>query len=645
MLRFFACLASIVVAVGLAALLGACAFDASPQLIQVLDVAPRELELGDKLEIIGNGFPQGRAARVTFRGTLHRPSERALADVEIVADGVVTSSGQVELPFADGLEALFCGGGDGAAHTTFEGEVEVAFAAASAKDAPVAGTLRKVTLDLRPPAPRADVLTASEAEGERALAFMGIHAGDVSPAGGLVVASVDGGSRADDGGVAAGDVIVALDGLRVGGKADMVPSPGAQRITMLVRRGEDPREQARTLDVDGFRSAPPVDLAGAAIVIAVALALLLVFVAPPTRLGAGVVTAFERRVTTRVRAATARASAEPGARWSRLVLVVREVARTVAERVMPRARAASRLVLGGALVLTAAVPVAHAAFGVDPDAAVLFVLSLTALLTVGLVTGGWGAAEPMGVVSGLRALFEIASVELPAALAVAAVVFRAGSTRMGDVVRAQGGAPWDWYAFRSPVTLVLFVLFFARTFASERTLPGELHEADLEPAARASAGAGMRYPFFLVCEWTHVVVMCAMATALFLGGWQVPGVAPAQAESQPWLGLAGALLFVGKAAVLVAGVVLARFAVARVGAQGMVRIAWRVLVPLAVVCFALTIAEVVWGQTLFGQSRAAQRVVGGAIFATSILALVHVSLRVRHGLRGGEPRVALNPFL
>src|SRR3954463_13303834 len=85
-----------------------CVIETPPQLIQVLDFAPREAEVGDRLELSGVGFPQGRPARLAFRGTLYRPGEKPTTGVEILAQGVVTSSQQIDLALSETLEALFC---------------------------------------------------------------------------------------------------------------------------------------------------------------------------------------------------------------------------------------------------------------------------------------------------------------------------------------------------------------------------------------------------------------------------------------------------------------------------------------------------------------------------------------------------------
>src|SRR5579871_3381365 len=68
----------------------------SPPLVQVTDLSSRQVEPGDRVLLLGDGFPSGKPARVTFRGALHRPGERVESDAEVVAAGAVLGPQQVE---------------------------------------------------------------------------------------------------------------------------------------------------------------------------------------------------------------------------------------------------------------------------------------------------------------------------------------------------------------------------------------------------------------------------------------------------------------------------------------------------------------------------------------------------------------------
>ena len=83
---------ALVVLAGLLAIGGlGCQRETAPPLIQVLDVAPREVEVGDRLEVLGGAFPQGKTAHLVFRGTLFRPGEKPETDAVIATEGSAQS--------------------------------------------------------------------------------------------------------------------------------------------------------------------------------------------------------------------------------------------------------------------------------------------------------------------------------------------------------------------------------------------------------------------------------------------------------------------------------------------------------------------------------------------------------------------------
>src|SRR5215813_14019058 len=98
-----------------------------PELLSVIDVAPREVDVGDRIEVLGTNLPTGevKEAKVVFTGDLRRPGQAPLENQEITVDKAQISSDKVSMIFTEGLQTLFCGHGDEAAHTTFYGDVTV----------------------------------------------------------------------------------------------------------------------------------------------------------------------------------------------------------------------------------------------------------------------------------------------------------------------------------------------------------------------------------------------------------------------------------------------------------------------------------------------------------------------------------------
>jgi NADH-quinone oxidoreductase subunit H len=645
------------VILSLVGLLLGCQEEGRPQLIQVLDLAPREAEVGDRIEVIGSGFPEGKTAHLEFRGDLHRPGRRMQRDVTVDVDGVVSSAEQIEVLFTEGLEEKFCGTGEKSMHTTFTGDVEVAFPAVAPGAPPVVGTLHGVSIDFRPPTARRAVLEARASEGERALAYLGIHTSSDSPvAGGLQIASVEPGSRADLARIQPGDVITKFDGVRVLSKGDCDPAEAEPFAYLGIRRGAVPvaasakagPESSSTLgpeediqvSIDGFKPAPPSDLLGAGIVIGVAAVIILLFMAPT----AGIITWVERRVSARMQSRIGPNRAGP---QGFLVWLADGIKSIMKEDIVPTDsdkplfRLAPYLVFAGVSATFVVMPFGQYLIAADLDIGILFIVAVTSLVTIGLMTGGWASNNKYSMLGGIRSAAQIISYEVPGAVAIVCIVMMTGSLRLQDIIRAQGGMPWQWFMFRNPVTFGLFFLYFTTALAEGNRAPFDLPEAESELVAGYSTEySGMRYLFFFFAEWANVFVMCGIATALFLGGWQLPGVDPGQQEAHFGLQLAGSILFLGKAWFLIFVVIWIRWTLPRVRIDQMMNLCWKWFVPLSFGAFMLTAGWVVWDP-----GQAVQTGLGLVMFAVFLAGVFHFISRVRYNLRTTHAEIHLNPFL
>lgn len=591
-----------------------CGRLSSPQLVTVLDLAPREVEVGDRVAITGQGFPPGKAARVTFRGTLHRPGERAERGAEIVVAGNVMAPDRIEMVVGEETQALFCGAADRALHTTFEGDVEVAFAAAARGAPPVAGVLSRATFDVRPAA-RAGADAERDAEGERVLSWLGVHvSGGVAAGAGLAVESVEAASRADRAGLAAGDVIASFDGVRVASPGDVLPAPGEHEASVGVRRSGDAGEATRTIAVEGLRRAPPVELFAAALVVLAALAVIVLFGAPTRPAIASALQRIVARVRARVGSARGLGRALAGAALESL----------------PPANA-SAAVDAFACALLLVMPFGQYLVAAQIDVGLLFTAAATALASAALVASGnaW---------RGARAAAHVAWQHAPAAASVACVVVSTGSMRMREVMRAQGGYPWDWLAFRSPAALAALLLLVSCALVEPEVRPAIRLAAWIEgdpPALAERRGAWLG----AACR-AHRIVIAGLTSALFLGGWLLPGVPAAAQDARPVLQLAGAAWLLAKTWGVVVAVAWLRWAMPPRRMVERTRTTAFRAAPAAVAVLALTAAWTWWSP-----APAAQRLVSGALVAAAGLCAAALAHRVRHGLAAGTGNGHVTPFL
>jgi NADH-quinone oxidoreductase subunit H len=623
-------------------LVGCTTTDVPPQLLNVLDFAPREAEVGDRLEVIGSGFPEGKAARVVFKGRLHRPGKKPIKGVEIDVEAANSTSDKIEMMFTEGLQTAFCGSGDAALHTTFIGDVIVSFPASTPGALPITGSVRGVHIDFRSPTTRRAVVQAREDEGERALEFMGLAVAADSPAsGGLRVTTVRPASPADVAGVLPADLITSFDNVRVLSKADIAPSDASRFALMSLRRGDvAAAEETRQISMEGFRPSAPADLLGAGLVLLVAAAIILLFMAPT----AGIITWVERRVSARMQSRIGPNRAGP---QGFLVWMADGIKSIMKEDIIPTEsdqplfRLAPYLVFIGVSATFCVMPFGQHLIAADLDIGILFVIAVTSLVTIGLMMGGWASNNKWSMLGGIRSAAQIISYEIPGAIAIVCIVMMTGSLRVQDIIRAQGGVPWEWFMFRNPITFVLFFLWFTTALAEGNRAPFDLPEAESELVAGYSTEySGMRYLFFFFAEWANVFVMCGIASALFLGGWQIPFVDPEQQEANFLLQCLGAVIFQLKSWFLIFVVIWIRWTLPRVRIDQMMNLCWKWFVPASFVAFILTGLWVVWTPI-----DKVQQFIGMGMFAMWMAVVVYFFARVRHNLRAANVPIHLNPFL
>lgn len=639
----------------LAVLCGCSQQSERPSLLNVIGVGPRELSSGDQLEVVGTNFPEGKPATISFQGSLHRPGEAADEDVEIVISASSSSRNRIAVVLDDPTLAEFARRGAKGAHTTFRGRVIAAFAPRTSGAPPVTGTLEGVQVDFFPSDVPVSVTRELENEGRRAAEMLGLEFEPQAPGPGLLVKSVGDKSRAETAGVKPGDRLVGLDGLRVVDIADFVPSGRSQTAELEIVRGKLKETLRRGIDVQGFRDTPPEDLLWAGVVVGVVCVALLAFLLPV----ASVVGWFERRVVQRSRALGRDARRVGVFDWIR-----RSITGMFREEVLPGAssHAALRVVpyflfLGTSAMFTV-ISFGHPLLEPELDLGALFLGTVTALVCTGLMLGGWRPRGRWSLFGGLGAALQTLSYEIPPLLSILVVVLMSGSVRIGDIVAAQGGKPWEWYVFDNPITFCMFLLFFVPALSEGSRAHADLPEADWELASPISgkesklgtaSGVALRFRsvktryLMFFAEWGHVFVMSGLGAALFLGGWQLPGMSRGLVASNPSLALLSALVFNLKAWALTLAVLWVRWALPRIRVDQLIGVVWKWFVPAALVGLGATLG---WISALKSPVfRVVQSGLSYVLFGFAVLVPIYLILRVFSGLRDRHAELSVNPWL
>jgi len=197
------------------------------------------------------------------------------------------------------------------------------------------------------------------------------------------------------------------------------------------------------------------------------------------------------------------------------------------------------------------------------DVGLLYVFAITSLVVVGLLMSGWGSNSKWALFGGVRSAAQLVSYEVPAAVALMTVMLQAGTLSTQAIVGAQGGLPWQWFLLKNPFLFAAFFLYFTAAIAEGNRTPFDLPEAESELVSGYNTEySGMRFLFFFFAEWANLWTMSAIATLAFLGGWQLPGVTPAEIAASTGLAFAGwqllsFVVFAVKASALVSAAVIA----------------------------------------------------------------------------------------
>jgi NADH-quinone oxidoreductase subunit H len=234
-------------------------------------------------------------------------------------------------------------------------------------------------------------------------------------------------------------------------------------------------------------------------------------------------------------------------------------------------RLAPALALIPYLVVLVVIPVGPGLSGVDLDIGLFFVLAVMGVGVLGSLMAGWASANKFSLLGALRSAAQLMAYELPFVLAASSVAMAAGTLSLIGIVEAW--EPW-WLIWQLPAAFV----FFAAGLAELQRPPFDMPVADSEIIFGAyTEYTGLRFALFLLAEYAGIVVLAALTTVLFLGGWR-----------GPFGDELGPLWTLLKVFALSFVVIWLRVSYPRLREDQLQRFAWQGLVPLALLQLAIT---------------------------------------------------------
>jgi len=213
----------------------------------------------------------------------------------------------------------------------------------------------------------------------------------------------------------------------------------------------------------------------------------------------------------------------------------------------------------------------------DINVGLLFIISVTSIGVYGIILAGWASNSKYPLLASLRASAQLISYEIAVTLTLVSVTLTAGTLSMVGIVEAQQDAGL-WYGFVQPVA---FVLVLIGGLAETNRAPFDMPEAEQElTGGFHTEYSGMRFALFFLAEYANMIVIAAVVTVLFWGGWLRPFP---NVDALAFLDLIPSWIwFFGKMFVFLYLFIWIRATLPRYRYDQLMRLGWKVLIPIAI---------------------------------------------------------------
>ena len=230
-----------------------------------------------------------------------------------------------------------------------------------------------------------------------------------------------------------------------------------------------------------------------------------------------------------------------------------------------------------ALIAWAVIPFNNYFVLADINAGILYLFAISSLGVYGIIMGGWASNSKYPFLGAIRSAAQMVSYEVSIGVIIINVLLCVGSLNLGDIVLAQEKI---WFVV--PL-FPMFVIFFISSLAETNRPPFDLPEAEAElVAGYQTEYSGMMYAMFWLGEYANILLMCAMGSILFLGGWLSP------IDIFPFNLVPGPLWMIIKILLLFLLFSLVKTIVPRYRYDQLMRLGWKIFLPLSLIWVVLT---------------------------------------------------------
>jgi NADH-quinone oxidoreductase subunit H len=230
-----------------------------------------------------------------------------------------------------------------------------------------------------------------------------------------------------------------------------------------------------------------------------------------------------------------------------------------------------------ALVSWAVIPFSATQVIANINVGILYLFAVSSLGVYGIIMGGWASNSKYPFLGAIRSAAQMVSYEVSIGVIIINVLLCVGSLNLNDIVIAQEKL---WFVV--PL-FPMFIIFFISALAETNRPPFDLPEAEAElVAGYQTEYSGMMYAMFWLGEYANILLMCAMGSILFLGGWLSP------IEIYPFNLIPGAIWLIFKILFLFILFALVKAVVPRYRYDQLMRLGWKIFLPLSLIWVVLT---------------------------------------------------------
>ena len=230
-----------------------------------------------------------------------------------------------------------------------------------------------------------------------------------------------------------------------------------------------------------------------------------------------------------------------------------------------------------ALISWAVIPFSATQVLANINVGILYLFAVSSLGVYGIIMGGWASNSKYPFLGAIRSAAQMVSYEVSIGVIIINVLLCVGSLNLNDIVMAQENL---WFVI--PL-FPMFVIFFISALAETNRPPFDLPEAEAElVAGYQTEYSGMMYAMFWLGEYANILLMCAMGSILFLGGWLSP------IELYPFNLIPGAIWLIIKILLLFILFALVKAIVPRYRYDQLMRLGWKVFLPMSLTWVVLT---------------------------------------------------------